>query len=182
MCSKLNLQDISASFHDEADLNSSCSTAMDFKPQSGIAQARQGGATRKAGWLTVKHVLTRVKSNKIELASGRKWRKYWVCLRNAALNFYHCNEKTVSSQDLDDPTFVLEIDGCIAQAVPEHAKLDHVFSVSTRLGEAYYFQVCFKVYIRDLKIPFFAKLPVPALVSTSRPLFTPEKRLGYLVA
>ena len=145
VCSKLNLQDISASFHDEADLNSSCSTAMDFKPQSGIAQARQGGATRKAGWLTVKHVLTRVKSNKIELASGRKWRKYWVCLRNAALNFYHCNEKTVSSQDLDDPTFVLEIDGCIAQAVPEHAKLDHVFSVSTRLGEAYYFQVCFKV-------------------------------------
>ena len=26
------------------------------------------------------------------------------------------------------------------------------------------------------------KLPVPVLVSTSRPLFTPEKRLGYRVA
>ena len=50
-------------------------------------------------------------------------------------------DRTVSPQDLDDPTFILEIDGCIAQAVPEHAKLDHVFSVSSRLGEGYYFQV-----------------------------------------
>lgn len=112
-----------------------------MKPQSGIAQSRQGGATRKAGWLTVKHVLVRVKSNKVELASDRKWRKCWVSLKSGALNFYFCNEKTVSPQDLDEPSFSLEIDGCVAQAVPEHAKLDHVFSVSSRLGEAYFFQV-----------------------------------------
>ena len=133
------LQDIHASFHDDADLNSSCGT--DLKPQSGIAQSRQGGATRKAGWLTVKHVLVRLKSSKVDLASDRKWRKCWVSLRSGALNFYFCNEKTVSPQDLDEPSFSLEIDGCIAQAVPEHAKLDHVFSVSSRLGEAYFFQV-----------------------------------------
>ena len=135
------LQELNASFRNELDLNSSCGTDADWKPRSGIAQSRQGGATRKAGWLSVKHVLVRLKSGKVELASDRKWRKCWVSLKNGALNFYVCNEKTVSPQDLDDPTFILEIDGCIAQAVPEHAKLDHVFSVSSRLGEGYYFQV-----------------------------------------
>lgn len=137
------LQEVNASFHDYADLdlNSSCGTDVDVKPKSGIAQSRQGGATRKAGWLSVKHVLVRLKSSKVELASDRKWRKCWVSLKNGALNFYFCNEKTVSPQDLDEPNFSLEIDGCIAQAVPEHAKLDHVFSVSSRLGEAYFFQV-----------------------------------------
>lgn len=130
--------DICASFHDEGDLNSSCGT--DLKPQSGIAQSRQGGATRKAGWLSVKHVLVRVKTSKVEQASDRKWRKCWVSLKSGALNFYFCNEKTVSPQDLDEPNFSLEIDGCVAQAVPEHAKLDHVFSVSSRLGEGYFFQ------------------------------------------
>ncbi|XP_029197221.2 protein still life, isoforms C/SIF type 2-like [Acropora millepora] len=132
--------ELNASFRNELDLNSSCGTDADWKPRSGIAQSRQGGATRKAGWLSVKHVLVRLKSGKVELASDRKWRKCWVSLKNGALNFYVCNEKTVSPQDLDDPTFILEIDGCIAQAVPEHAKLDHVFSVSSRLGEGYYFQ------------------------------------------
>jgi len=121
-----------------------------LKPQSGIAQSRQGGATRKAGWLTVKHVLVRLKSSKVDLASDRKWRKCWVSLRSGALNFYFCNEKTVSPQDLDEPSFSLEIDGCIAQAVPEHAKLDHVFSVSSRLGEAYFFQVWYLLGIYEL--------------------------------
>ncbi|XP_032228950.1 protein still life, isoform SIF type 1 isoform X2 [Nematostella vectensis] len=132
--------EISASFHEDAEQSSTCGTDTDLKPRSGIAQSRQGGATRKAGWLSGKHVLTRGKGGKLEQASDRKWRKYWMTLRSAALNFYLCNEKTVSAQDLDDPTFSIEIDGCIAQAVPEHAKLDHVFSVSMRLGEAYYFQ------------------------------------------
>lgn len=132
--------EINASFQDDADLNSNCGTDVDLKPKSGIAQSRQGGATRKAGWLSVKHVLVRLKSSKVELASDRKWRKCWVSLKNGALNFFFCNEKTVSPQDLDEPNFSLEIDGCIAQAVPEHAKLDHVFSVSSRLGEAYFFQ------------------------------------------
>lgn len=136
------MQEISASFHDDNDLGSSSGIETDVKPRSGIAQSRQGGGTRKAGWLSGKHVFARGKGNKIELASDRKWRKYWITLKSAALNFYQCNEKTVSAQDLDDPSFSLEIDSCIAQAVPEHAKLDHVFSVSTRLGEAYYFQVC----------------------------------------
>ena len=137
------MQEVNASFHGYADLdlNSSCGTDVDVKPKSGIAQSRQGGATRKAGWLSVKHVLVRLKSSKVELASDRKWRKCWVSLKNGALNFYFCNEKTVSPQDLDEPNFSLEIDGCIAQAVPEHAKLDHVLSVSSRLGEAYFFQV-----------------------------------------
>ena len=134
-------QEVNTSFHDDVDLSSSCGTEVDFKPKSGIAQSRQGGATRKAGWLSAKHVLTRGKSSKVELASSRKWRKFWVALKNGALNFHNCNEKTVSPQDLDESNFTLEIDGCIAQAVPEHAKLDHVFSVSSRLGEAYYFQV-----------------------------------------
>ena len=39
-----------------------------------------------------------------------------------------------------------------------------------------------KIYSAHLKRPVFGKLPVPILVSTSRPLFTPEKRLGYWVA
>lgn len=111
------------------------------KPESGVAITRQGGATRKAGWLSAKFVLTRVKSSKVEHASDRKWRKYWVTLRNGALNLHHCNEKNVSTQDLDDPTFIVKIYGCIAQAVPEYSKFDHVFSISTRLGDAYYFQV-----------------------------------------
>ena len=138
-------QNISASFQEDNEHNSSYGTEANAKPESGVAITRQGGATRKAGWLSAKCVLTRVKSSKVEAASDRKWRKYWVTLKNGALNLHHCNEKNVSTQDLDDPTFTMEIDGCIAQAVPEHAKFDHVFSISTRLGDAYYLQVGFCV-------------------------------------
>lgn len=104
-------QDICVLFYDEGDFNSSC--GIDLKLQLGIVQLRQGGVIRKVGWLFVKYVFVRVKISKVEQVLDRKWRKCWVLFKSGVLNFYFCNEKIVSFQDLDELNFLLEIDGCV---------------------------------------------------------------------
>ena len=64
-----------------------------------------------------------------------------MALKGIELLFCSCDEKTVTQQDLDEPSHRLDVDKCIVQAVPEHAKLDDVFSLSTKHGDAYYLQV-----------------------------------------
>ena len=89
----------------------------------------------------IKNVLIHSKKGKLEQAHNRKWKKYWTALKGIELLFYHCDEKTVTQQDLDEPSHRLDIDRCIVQAVPEHAKLENVFSLSSKHGNAYYLQV-----------------------------------------
>ena len=113
---------------------------LDSRPPSAINLNRQIMTTRKTGWLVVKNILIHSKKGKLELASSRKWRKYWVALKGTELMFYHADEKTVTNDDLDEPSHQLDVDNCIAQAVPEYPRLENVFSLSTKHGNAYYLQ------------------------------------------
>ena len=113
----------------------------ELRPESAIVQNKQFGTTRKAGWLVVKNILIHSKKGKLEQAHNRRWKKYWIALKGIELLFYNCDEKTVTVQDLDEPSHRLDINRCIVQAVPEHAKLDNVFSLSSQHGDAYYLQV-----------------------------------------
>ena len=97
--------------------------------------------TRKAAWLLVKNILINSKKGKLEASSQRKWHKYWVALKGMEMAFYDAEEKTASLEDLDKPSFNLDIDWCIVQAAPEYADLENVFSLSTSSGNAYYLQV-----------------------------------------
>ncbi|KAL5009978.1 hypothetical protein ScPMuIL_012283, partial [Solemya velum] len=99
---------------------------------------QQYGAIRKAGWLVVKNWLVH-KKKKLELASKRNWKRYWVCLKGTLLLFYNHNEEHQGSED-SPPRHVLVLEGGIAQAVPEHPKRDNIFSLSTALGDGYLLQ------------------------------------------
>ena len=72
-----------------------------------------------------------------------RWKQFWVALKGIELLFYNADEKTATTDDLDEPVFELDVDACIVQAVPEHARLENVFSLSARNGNAYYLQVWF---------------------------------------
>ncbi|XP_065649566.1 protein still life, isoform SIF type 1 isoform X6 [Hydra vulgaris] len=124
-----------------------CSDDEDFqyaRPASAIISNKQIVTTRKAAWLLVKNVLLYSKKGKLEAskqqASQKKWHKYWVALKGMEMAFYDANEKTESLEDLDTPSFSLDIDWCIAQAAPEYVDLENVFSLSTRSGCFYYLQ------------------------------------------
>ncbi|CAH1798643.1 unnamed protein product [Owenia fusiformis] len=120
---------------DEGDSNSSIHTAVSESHGSFV---RQSGAIRKAGWLNVKNWLIH-KKRKVELASKRSWKKYWVCLKGTTLLFFTCDEQSSLSEDTA-PRHMLVIEGSITQAVPEHPKRDNIFSLSTAFGDAYLFQ------------------------------------------
>ena len=89
----------------------------------------------------MKQVLACGRSGRLEHLSHKKWKNYWVVLKGYQLNLYQCDEKDVGTIDLYQTDTTVELDCCLAQAVPEHAKLEHVFGISTQNGEAYYFQV-----------------------------------------
>ena len=100
------------------------------------------GGLKKSGWLSTKYILLYGRNGRVEHASNRKWKNHWVILKGCELNLYlQCDEKDVGSIDLHNPSNVMKLDGCLAQAVPEHAKLENVFGVSTQNGDVYYFQV-----------------------------------------
>jgi len=121
----------------------------ELRPESAIVQNKQFGTTRKAGWLVVKNILIHSKKGKLEQAHNRKWKKYWIALKGIELLFYNCDEKTVTLQDLDEPCHRLDVDRCIVQPVPEHAKLDNVFSLSSKHGNAYYLQSTSQVEVEN---------------------------------
>lgn len=114
---------------------------QDTRPPSAIVYNRQIMTTRKAAWLIVKNVLIHSKKGKVEVASHRKWKKYWVALKGIEMLFYHADEKTVTTDDLDEPSYRLDVDCSIVQAVPEYTRLENVFSLSSKHGNAYYLQV-----------------------------------------
>ncbi|XP_041463268.1 T-lymphoma invasion and metastasis-inducing protein 2-like isoform X2 [Lytechinus variegatus] len=99
---------------------------------------QQGGATRKAGWLNVKSMLVQRK-RKLERATKRSWKEYWVCLKGTMLLFYTCSEKTAPDEN-SEPRHILVVEDGLAQAVPEHPKRDNIFCLSTAFGDAYLLQ------------------------------------------
>ncbi|XP_052808753.1 protein still life, isoform SIF type 1-like isoform X2 [Mya arenaria] len=121
---------------DEAGSDDSIHTVTEAESQ--FSYAKQHGAIRKAGWLEVKNWLVQRKK-KLELAPRRTWKRYWVCLKGTVLLFYDGNVENVTLDD-NVPKHMLVIEGGISQAVPEHPKREHIFSLSTAFGDAYLFQ------------------------------------------
>ena len=96
-------------------------------------------STRKASWLLVKSVLVHSKKGRLELVASRKWRKYWVALKGMSLLFYEMGDS--STEAMEEPAYELDVEACLMQAVPEYTRLENVFSLSTKRGNAYYLQV-----------------------------------------
>ncbi|XP_071956692.1 protein still life, isoforms C/SIF type 2-like isoform X2 [Antedon mediterranea] len=106
--------------------------------QTKASCSRQRGATRKAGWLSVKSLLV-CRKKKVEKAPKKRWKDYWVCLKGTLLLFFVCDEKTAPDEN-SEPRHIIVVENGIAQAVPEHPKKDNILCLSTAFGDAYLLQ------------------------------------------
>ncbi|XP_035998951.1 T-lymphoma invasion and metastasis-inducing protein 1 isoform X1 [Fundulus heteroclitus] len=97
------------------------------------------GTVRKAGALAVKNFLVHKKNKKVELATKRKWKQYWVSLKGCTLFLYESDGRSVIDQN-SVAKHALWVENSIVQAVPEHPKKDYVFCLSNSMGDAFLFQ------------------------------------------
>ncbi|KAK0130623.1 T-lymphoma invasion and metastasis-inducing protein 1 [Merluccius polli] len=117
------------------DEHSVASSACRSDPLLTVAQ----GTVRKAGRLAVKNFLVHKKSKKVESATRRKWKSYWVCLKGCTLFFYETDGRSGVDHN-SAPKHAIWAENSIVQAVPEHPKKDFVFCLSNSLGDAFLFQ------------------------------------------
>ncbi|XP_029957639.1 T-lymphoma invasion and metastasis-inducing protein 1 isoform X1 [Salarias fasciatus] len=97
------------------------------------------GTVRKAGALAVKNFLVHKKNKKVEPATKRKWKQYWVSLKGCTLFLYESDGRSCIDQN-SIPKHALWVENSIVQAVPEHPKKDFVFCLSNSVGDAFLFQ------------------------------------------
>ncbi|XP_004675401.1 PREDICTED: T-lymphoma invasion and metastasis-inducing protein 1 isoform X2 [Condylura cristata] len=107
--------------------------------QSDILLTAAQGTVRKAGALAVKNFLVHKKNKKVESATRRKWKHYWVSLKGCTLFFYE-NDGRSGIDHNSIPKHAVWVENSIVQAVPEHPKKDFVFCLSNSLGDAFLFQ------------------------------------------
>uniref|UniRef100_A0A8C5BHA0 TIAM Rac1 associated GEF 1 n=1 Tax=Gadus morhua TaxID=8049 RepID=A0A8C5BHA0_GADMO len=117
------------------DEHSVASSAYQSDPLLTVAQ----GTVRKAGRLAVKNFLVHKKNKKVESATRRKWKSYWVCLKGCTLFFYETDGRSGIDHN-SAPKHAIWAENSIVQAVPEHPKKDFVFCLSNSLGDAFLFQ------------------------------------------
>uniref|UniRef100_A0A8D2ZQK7 TIAM Rac1 associated GEF 1 n=1 Tax=Scophthalmus maximus TaxID=52904 RepID=A0A8D2ZQK7_SCOMX len=133
-CQTESLEEAGSALSDE---QSTMSSAYQSDPLLSVAQ----GMVRKAGRLAVKNFLVHKKNKKVESATRRKWKSYWVSLKGCTLFFYD----TDGGSEIDNssiPKHAVWVENSIVQAVPEHPKKDFVFCLSNSLGDAFLFQTC----------------------------------------
>ncbi|KAL2305597.1 hypothetical protein Nmel_003434, partial [Mimus melanotis] len=109
--------------------------------QSDILLSAAQGTVRKAGALAVKNFLVHKKNKKVESATRRKWKHYWVSLKGCTLFFYETDGRS-GIDHTSIPKHAVWVENSIVQAVPEHPKKDFVFCLSNSLGDAFLFQTC----------------------------------------
>ncbi|XP_019952842.2 rho guanine nucleotide exchange factor TIAM1 isoform X1 [Paralichthys olivaceus] len=97
------------------------------------------GTVRKAGALAVKNFLVHKKNKKVEPATRRKWKQYWVSLKGCTLFLYDSDGRSGIDHN-SVPKHSLWVENSIVQAVPEHPKKDFVFCLSNSVGDAFLFQ------------------------------------------
>uniref|UniRef100_A0A3B4CIN0 TIAM Rac1 associated GEF 1a n=1 Tax=Pygocentrus nattereri TaxID=42514 RepID=A0A3B4CIN0_PYGNA len=97
------------------------------------------GTVRKAGVLAVKNFLVHKKNKKVEPATRRKWKRYWVSLKGCTLFFFETDGRSGIDHN-SIPKHAVWAENSIVQAVPEHPKKDFVFCLSNSLGDAFLFQ------------------------------------------
>ncbi|XP_044522811.1 rho guanine nucleotide exchange factor TIAM1 [Gracilinanus agilis] len=107
--------------------------------QSDILLSAAQGTVRKAGALAVKNFLVHKKNKKVESATRRKWKHYWVSLKGCTLFFYESDGRSGIDHN-SIPKHAVWVENSIVQAVPEHPKKDFVFCLSNSLGDAFLFQ------------------------------------------
>uniref|UniRef100_A0A8C6T4A5 TIAM Rac1 associated GEF 1b n=1 Tax=Neogobius melanostomus TaxID=47308 RepID=A0A8C6T4A5_9GOBI len=120
-----------------SDEQSTLSSAYQSDPLLSTAQ----GMVRKAGRLAVKNFLVHKKNKKVESATRRKWKSYWVSLKGCTLFFYETDDRS-GIDHTSVPKHAVWVESSIVQAVPEHPKKDFVFCLSNSLGDAFLFQTC----------------------------------------
>ncbi|XP_058483251.1 rho guanine nucleotide exchange factor TIAM1-like isoform X1 [Solea solea] len=111
------------------------SSAYPSDALTGCAQ----GTVRKAGALAVKNFLVHKKNKKVETATRRKWKHYWVSLKGCTLFLYDSDSRSGIDHN-SVPKHALWVENSIVQAVPEHPKKDFVFCLSNSVGDAFLFQ------------------------------------------
>ncbi|XP_041128032.1 T-lymphoma invasion and metastasis-inducing protein 1-like isoform X1 [Polyodon spathula] len=117
------------------------SGTMSSPGKSDILLTAAQGTVRKAGALAVKNFLVHKKNKKVELATRRKWKRYWVSLKGCTLFFYEADGQLGIDHN-SIPKHAVWVENSIVQAVPEHPKKDFVFCLSNSLGDAFLFQTC----------------------------------------
>ncbi|XP_012693320.2 rho guanine nucleotide exchange factor TIAM1 [Clupea harengus] len=110
-------------------------SAYQVDPLLAVAQ----GTVRKAGRLAVKNFLVHKKNKKVEPATRRKWKSYWVSLKGCTLFFYETDGRSGIDHN-SIPKHAVWAESSIVQAVPEHPKKDFVFCLSNSLGDSFLFQ------------------------------------------
>ncbi|KAJ7990106.1 hypothetical protein DPEC_G00296870 [Dallia pectoralis] len=131
-CQTESLEEAGSALSDE---QSTMSSAYQSDPLLSVAQ----GTVRKAGCLAVKNFLVHKKNKKVESATRRKWKSYWVCLKGCTLFFYESDGRSGIDHN-SVPKHAVWAEHSIVQAVPEHPKKDFVFCLSNSLGDAFLFQ------------------------------------------
>ncbi|XP_056267365.1 rho guanine nucleotide exchange factor TIAM1-like isoform X2 [Pseudoliparis swirei] len=120
-----------------SDERSSCTLSSAYPSDSLIGCAQ--GIVRKAGALAVKNFLIHKKNKKVEPATRRKWKHYWVSLKGCTLFLYESDGRSGIDHN-SVPKHALWVENSIVQAVPEHPKKDFVFCLSNSVGDAFLFQ------------------------------------------
>ncbi|XP_064129242.1 rho guanine nucleotide exchange factor TIAM1 isoform X3 [Loxodonta africana] len=120
--------------------------------QSDILLTAAQGTVRKAGALAVKNFLVHKKNKKVESATRRKWKHYWVslkgtkysrrthCVSSGCTLFFYESDGRSGIDHNSVPKHAVWVENSIVQAVPEHPKKDFVFCLSNSLGDAFLFQ------------------------------------------
>uniref|UniRef100_A0A7N9AXJ7 TIAM Rac1 associated GEF 1a n=1 Tax=Mastacembelus armatus TaxID=205130 RepID=A0A7N9AXJ7_9TELE len=116
----------------------SSSTLSAAYPSDSLMGCAQG-TVRKAGALAVKNFLVHKKNKKVEPATRRKWKHYWVSLKGCTLFLYDSDGRSGIDHN-SVPKHALWVENSIVQAVPEHPKKDFVFCLSNSVGDAFLFQ------------------------------------------
>lgn len=129
-----NLEEASSAMSDEQS-----SGTLSSPGQSDILLTAAQGTVRKAGALAVKNFLVHKKNKKVESATRRKWKHYWVSLKGCTLFFYESDSRS-GIDNTSIPKHAVWVENSIVQAVPEHPKKDFVFCLSNSLGDAFLFQ------------------------------------------
>uniref|UniRef100_A0A671W2E4 TIAM Rac1 associated GEF 1 n=1 Tax=Sparus aurata TaxID=8175 RepID=A0A671W2E4_SPAAU len=116
----------------------SSGTLSNAYPSDALIGCAQG-TVRKAGALAVKNFLVHKKNKKVEPATRRKWKHYWVSLKGCTLFLYESDCRSGIDHN-SIPKHALWVENSIVQAVPEHPKKDFVFCLSNSVGDAFLFQ------------------------------------------
>ncbi|XP_028275679.1 T-lymphoma invasion and metastasis-inducing protein 1-like isoform X1 [Parambassis ranga] len=133
-CQTESLEEAGSALSDEQ-------STMSSAYQSDLILSVVQGMVRKAGKLAVKNFLVHKKNKKVESATRRKWKSYWVSLKGCTLFFYETDGRSgIDNNSI--PKHAIWVENSIVQAVPEHPKKDFVFCLSNSLGDAFLFQTC----------------------------------------